>query len=766
LNNMHGKQKAVATYPYIAASTENELVNIINSAGYTSKIEYVYKEKNENGVKKVDNIVPVLRGDADPVQQILGQTYDFVVDMRENNSQSTGGGAYLNFMLSQYTPPIPFSLSGMPSFDCFEETVRSVATTKVIYNSGILEKTIAYNNGSKITTTNLQWDPYTGEPLLTTVTNEFDKPVYNYSMPAYWFYPNMGSAADNYKATYYNSWNFSADMKDPFGKYDQFAYNGALVTIDNVSSGASSLRFDFWESNGNHHNPTSPAQMDVLHSKKSNQLSSIASTVSSLTNPITERYFPFFDTFNSNSDSCITYNDCSGKECCGAIKYYSGQFYFFKFPDCSSDSIIRKYCVLPALNLMEMLGVQYVVSDNINQSINHCSFKYYFEKRGDSVDVILRKTGTLTCSFEWKDTMNAFQECVDDILQASAIEFASGWGYDSTDIGIGQISTGIQEFLRIPNIIRSKRSNVFVEGRKQSGQYANYRTNSAYDGCFNFFTFFNHDAGNADNLQNPWTWSAEITKYCPFNFEIENRNALNIYSSALYGYGSSLATAVANNARYYEIGFDGFENDHTIAIGSPRGHIKCTEGSFSQEYAHTGNYSLKTPILTIYAYAKNSGSQSDVSGYLNLIKGKKYVLSCWVRTNNCYTSENLGNPYNLNINGSVYASADIEEKVDCWQRVEVVFTVPTNQSNFTLSLVENSSRARYLYFDDIRISPYNSTQKNYVYNPENYRLVAELDENNYATFYNYDEEGVLVQIKKETEKGIRTLQTTRQNLKH
>ena len=43
--------------------------------------------------------------------------------------------------------------------------------------------------------------------------------------------------------------------------------------------------------------------------------------------------------------------------------------------------------------------------------------------------------------------------------------------------------------------------------------------------------------------------------------------------------------------------------------------------------------------------------------------------------------------------------------------------------------------------------------------------MAELDENNYATFYNYDEEGILVQVKKETERGIMTIKTTRQNLK-
>ena len=70
----------------------------------------------------------------------------------------------------------------------------------------------------------------------------------------------------------------------------------------------------------------------------------------------------------------------------------------------------------------------------------------------------------------------------------------------------------------------------------------------------------------------------------------------------------------------------------------------------------------------------------------------------------------------------------------------------------------------YKYFDDIRITPFNSVFKSYVYDPGTYRLIADLDDNNFATFYNYDEEGILVQIKKETEKGIQTIKTTRQNL--
>jgi hypothetical protein len=48
--------------------------------------------------------------------------------------------------------------------------------------------------------------------------------------------------------------------------------------------------------------------------------------------------------------------------------------------------------------------------------------------------------------------------------------------------------------------------------------------------------------------------------------------------------------------------------------------------------------------------------------------------------------------------------------------------------------------------------------KSYVYNLSNYRLAAELDNNNYATLYHYDEQGNLFLIEKETERGIMSIQ--------
>lgn len=100
--------------------------------------------------------------------------------------------------------------------------------------------------------------------------------------------------------------------------------------------------------------------------------------------------------------------------------------------------------------------------------------------------------------------------------------------------------------------------------------------------------------------------------------------------------------------------------------------------------------------------------------------------------------------------------------IDGWQRIEGVFEVPDiDPTSFHLYL--KAGEASDAYFDDVRIVPEKGSMKSYVYDPENLRFVAELDERHFATIYEYDPEGKLVRVKKETERGIMTLKETRYN---
>nr|WP_299384833.1 immunoglobulin domain-containing protein [Allomuricauda sp.] len=98
--------------------------------------------------------------------------------------------------------------------------------------------------------------------------------------------------------------------------------------------------------------------------------------------------------------------------------------------------------------------------------------------------------------------------------------------------------------------------------------------------------------------------------------------------------------------------------------------------------------------------------------------------------------------------------------IDGWQRISGDFTIPVNAANMKIYL-KNEGAGLNAYFDDVRMHPFDSNLKSFVYDPITQRLQAELDENNYATFYEYDTEGGLVRVKKETERGVYTIQETR-----
>jgi len=98
--------------------------------------------------------------------------------------------------------------------------------------------------------------------------------------------------------------------------------------------------------------------------------------------------------------------------------------------------------------------------------------------------------------------------------------------------------------------------------------------------------------------------------------------------------------------------------------------------------------------------------------------------------------------------------------IDGWQRFASKFEIPATATMLNIEL-ENLSPSIPVYFDDIRIHPLQGSMKSFVYDPETFRLMAEQDDNNYSTFYEYDNEGGLVRIKKETAKGIKTIQETR-----
>lgn len=295
-----------------------------------------------------------------------------------------------------------------------------------------------------------------------------------------------------------------------------------------------------------------------------------------------------------------------------------------------------------------------------------------------------------------------------------------------------------------------------------------------------------------------WITTQRITKYNWLGEELENYDPGIGYNSAVFGYNQQLPMCVAKNARHGQVLFDGFEDyallqpvpdkfgsymplyyapfqqytTGTNTLGSfyKTGTLTSSSPAFSisKEKAHTGNYCIKVNSGNI-ALPLNGTGTGMADGYSFKMEGNhKYVASVWLRP--------VTDPGNVVLQGyspSVAISLDtmangtltaaelvksMEAKsniIDGWQQYEVTFDAPAEYKYFKLRLGSG------YYYDDLRIFPFESNSKGFVYHPVTRKLMATLDENNYATFFEYDAEGNLVRTKKETEKGILTVSESR-----
>jgi len=146
---------------------------------------------------------------------------------------------------------------------------------------------------------------------------------------------------------------------------------------------------------------------------------------------------------------------------------------------------------------------------------------------------------------------------------------------------------------------RPKVSYAYLTGRNSEAN-----PNPRQTGFFNSFSpFYTYDATTTKWVVNTankakWTYASEVSQYNPFGFELENRDALGRYSSAIYGYNFKFPVALAANTKYSELAYDGFEDYgfntcDTTAHFNFNGSLSPNKVSISNTKAHSGRKSLK-----------------------------------------------------------------------------------------------------------------------------------------------------------------------------
>ncbi|MEO0470776.1 MAG: hypothetical protein AAF206_14210 [Bacteroidota bacterium] len=344
-------------------------------------------------------------------------------------------------------------------------------------------------------------------------------------------------------------------------------------------------------------------------------------------------------------------------------------------------------------------------------------------------------------------------------------------------------------------IWRPLESHVYMNERDYDVNGANPKS----DGTIPAFSPFwvNNSSGWGQKLQfTPvWRQTGKTLKVSPMGQDLESEDAMGRPSSALYAHQNQIPIATGSNAAYHQIANVNFEDQEGPSdCQRPHFEFKTTQGNapaYEQNISHSGLYSASVAAgerlescssvrtddpcaggvggLGKAALGEYTLQGCDCVGLFSPEPGDTMLASVWTRVNpaNCGPGPIFGYPglgVEIEVDGIVIPFLEEQRGnlVEGWQRLEYAFIIPQNASaEFKVRLLNNESAPAL--FDDFRIHPFLSGMRTYVFHPYTLRLMAEGDGQNYMTFYEYDENGALIRRKKETERGILTLDESRSN---
>jgi hypothetical protein len=188
------------------------------------------------------------------------------------------------------------------------------------------------------------------------------------------------------------------------------------------------------------------------------------------------------------------------------------------------------------------------------------------------------------------------------VVNASAIEYSDDWasqcenGLPDENRLLFRSTQPVNPYrYNIKGNWRPIKSYAYLSGRNNHTEP--HRRHTGFFTDFNPFYKISTDGWSIDKTR--WTSASEVTKHSPYGVELENKDALNRYSSAQYGYKYTLPVAVASNSQYREMGFDGFEdyeNEVLPSILKPHfGFSQALQENFifvTNKKSHTGQKSL------------------------------------------------------------------------------------------------------------------------------------------------------------------------------
>ena len=803
LNDMHGKLRSHKIFSQLDASTP------ISGTAYTYK--------TVNGV--LDNQVSVIDpADGSITDKWAGVDYDFYVATAESRSSARSPSLHLNLDVIPAIFGIPFPIPVI--FSIASESVlqyKGITTTKLVYRSGLIDSTTNFDNGSAISAKNILYDAITGDVVVTATQNEYNEPYYTTRMPAYWFYSGMGGAYANAGTRIKN---FNADNAGG----ESLLYEGDQVLLyRNNEAPLQAWVFQNSQLNKTIINEKGELlhqnyDLRMIRSGRKNRLTDIAETIISKTNPISsadhrlsfdkvidasatefqehwQGYYglhPYIRRDLCHCDSPAPKIDLAHYEITfnsdGSIRHpssarFDGSTISIQEDSCNVlihlDTTISNWPICYSESTITFTHVKSV------DPPGYCMISYQAE--GDYE--IRTACGQLVARGHFMMSRNCIptrvcQQQIDNAPNPLVCEMADGVPVNPYILGILGNWRPLTSYKYVTD------RNYTSRLPKDQGMYSDFQLCLTPDHPFTFSRSIHID-------KEAWQVADISALFDPHGNLIESINALNIPAARLLGYGYNLPTAVVSNADHQEIVFDGFEDyDYLKLVKSPLAgcnppvhfafeHLGAGD-SISHTVSHTGKKSMRVapgtvtwserkvgkpevypdPDAGVYTDNQYVLKRSDLIQPFKPLPGGKYVLSLWINESRSdgLVDSSIGFVrliFSDPAGGAIGPSLVFRSRgpiIDSWQQVSDSFTVPDNAGKIRIELVADTAA---MFVDDIRIQPFNSEMKAYVYDPAMSRLMAVLDEENYATFYEYDGEGELTRTKKETESGIVTVQEVR-----
>lgn len=337
---------------------------------------------------------------------------------------------------------------------------------------------------------------------------------------------------------------------------------------------------------------------------------------------------------------------------------------------------------------------------------------------------------------------------IKSVLSASAQTFKKGWFSTSGEIAERyNLTTNTTLVSKLNKIWRPFASYVYRDDVISSNNGGNGIKNGGV--MKNPFVPFNY--ANIASLDTKWILVSEVQKYTPDGNAVEEKNVIGVLSTADFGYGGKMPTLMANNAAYNSTFFKDYEYQSDYA------NLPAGGGSRSDEFSHSGKYSLKIEATSTYPLLSQAILVEKLKGVKNQPGA---IVRFWAKSNLEQTS------MTLDIGSNTPISLEKVATVGEWSMYKGVIKESDLTGLTSIAITLNGLATNStIYIDDFKIQPKESQATCYVYDTTTLRLIAQFDDQHFGMFYQYNDEGKLIRKLVETEKGLKTIQETQYNFK-